>query len=119
MKSGIRNMARGAAVVAVLTMLTACGGGDSGPPTYTVGGAVTGLSGSGLVLQNESGDDLPISASGGFTFATRMLSGTSYSVTVKTAPTFQFCRVANGAGTIVATDVTNVTVTCGTGHRSG
>jgi 6-phosphogluconolactonase len=55
MKSGIRNMARGAAVVAVLTMLTACGGGDSGPPpppTYTLGGGtVSGLMGSGLVLQ--------------------------------------------------------------------
>jgi hypothetical protein len=78
MKSGIRNIARGAAVVAVLTMLTACGGGDSGPRTYTVGGTVTGLSGSGLVLQNEGSADLPISASGAFTFATRMPSGTSY-----------------------------------------
>ena len=119
MKSGIRNMARGATVVAVLTMLTACGSGDSGPPTYTVGGTVTALSGSGLVLQNESGDDLPISATGRFTFATRMLSGTSYSVTVKTLPTSQGCFVLNGAGTIVATDVTNVTVTCSTGHRGG
>ena len=27
MKTGIRNMARGAALVAALTMLTACGGG--------------------------------------------------------------------------------------------
>ena len=57
MKSGIRNIARGASVVAVLTMLTACGGGDSGPPpppTYTVGGTVTGLSGSGLILVNSA-----------------------------------------------------------------
>jgi hypothetical protein len=98
MKSGIRNMARGAAVVALLTMLTACGGGDSGPATYTISGTVTGLIGSGLVLQNGGGADLPISASGAFTFATRMLSGTSYSVTVKTSPTapLQLCRVAPG-----------------------
>jgi len=57
MKSGIRNIARGASVVAVLTMLTACSGGDSGPPpppTYTVGGTVTGLSGSGLILVNSA-----------------------------------------------------------------
>jgi len=83
----IRNMARCGCAAAVLAVLTACGGGDSGPPppaTYTVGGTVTGLSGSGLVLQNGGGADLPISASGTFTFATRMLSGTSYSVTVKT-----------------------------------
>jgi hypothetical protein len=78
MKSRIRNMARCASAAAVLAALTACGGGGSGPPppaTYTVGGTVTGLSGSGLVLQNGVGADLPISASGAFTFATRMLSG--------------------------------------------
>jgi hypothetical protein len=117
MQSGIRNMARGASVVAVLTMLTACGGGDSGPPTYTVGGTVLGLSGSGLVLQNEGGADLPISASGAFTFATRMPSGTSYAVTVKGSPTspLQGCTVADGVGTIAATDVTNVSVTCESG----
>jgi hypothetical protein len=121
MKSGIRNMARGAAVVAVLTMLTACGGGDSGPPTYTVGGTVTGLSGPGLVLQNGGGDDLPISASGAFTFATRMPSGTSYAVIVKSSPTspLQACLVADGVGTIAATDVTNVSVTCENGHTVG
>jgi len=121
MQSGIRNMARGAAVVAVLTMLTACGGGNSGPPTYTIGGTVTEISGSGLVLQNESGDDLPISASGAFTFATRMPSGTSYAVTVKGSPTspLQGCTVSDGVGTIAATDVTNVSVTCESGYTVG
>ena len=120
MKSGIHNTARGAAVVAVLTMLTACGGGDSGPP-YTVGGTVTGLSGSGLVLQNEGGDDLPINASGTFTFATRLPSGTSYAVTVRSSPTSppQGCLVAGGVGTIAATDVTNVSVTCESGYTVG
>src|SRR6266446_3448180 len=57
MKSGMRNIALGASVVAVLTMLTACSGGDFGPPpppTYTVGGTVTGLSGSGLILVNSA-----------------------------------------------------------------
>jgi 6-phosphogluconolactonase len=101
------------ALLAALS-LGACGGGGGGTtPTYSIGGTVTGLAGPGLVLQNEGGDDLPISASGGFTFATRVLSGTSYSVTVKTAPNFLRRGVANGAGTIVATDVTNMTVTCG------
>ena len=101
MKSRIRNMTRCGFAAAVLAALTACGGGDSGPPppaTYTVGGTVTGLSSSGLLLQNGGGADLPISASGTFTFATRMLSGTSYSVTVKTSPTapLELCRVAPG-----------------------
>ncbi len=54
MKAEIRSMARGILVVAVLTMLSACGGGDSGappPPTQTVGGTVSGLTGSGSAIQ--------------------------------------------------------------------
>ncbi|HXS30100.1 MAG TPA: hypothetical protein VN755_04615, partial [Steroidobacteraceae bacterium] len=58
--------------------LAACGGGDdsggsgggSTPPvTYTVGGNVTGLSGT-VVLQNNGGGNLSVSTSGAFTFAT-------------------------------------------------
>jgi 6-phosphogluconolactonase len=131
MKTNIRQTARCVCSAVVLAALTACGGGgDSGPATpvtpptratYTVGGTVTGVSGSGLVLQNGGSADLPISASGAFTFATRMVSGTGYFVTVKTPPTspLQLCRVANAAGTIVATDVTNVTVTCESGYTVG
>ena len=120
MQSGIRNVARGAPVVAVLTMLTACGGGDSvsvPPPGYTVGGTVTGLSGSGLVLQDTYGADLAITASGAFTFPTPLVSGASYSITVKSWPASppQACQVTNGAGTINAANVTNVSVTCQSG----
>ena len=103
-------------VTGLALLLVACGGGgDSGPATYTVGGTVT-VSGSGLVLQNEGGDDLPISASGTFTFDTRVISGTPYSVSVVTQPPGGFCSVANASGTVAAADVTNVTVTCH-GHR--
>lgn len=93
-------------------LMAGCGGSSSGP-TYTVGGTVTGLCCSGLVLQNEGGDDLPMSASGRFTFATPMPSGASYSVTVKTTPASEGCGVKDGAGTIVDADVTNVQVYCG------
>jgi 6-phosphogluconolactonase (cycloisomerase 2 family) len=118
MKSKILQVTRCLCFAAVLAALTACGGGDSGSPTYTVGGTITGLAGLVVVLQNDSGDDLPINVSGKFTFATRVLSGTSYSVTVKTQPTPEGCTVANGAGTIAAADVTNVMVTCVGPHRS-
>jgi 6-phosphogluconolactonase len=97
------------------------GGGSGGPATYTVGGTVTGLSGPGLVLQIGGGNDLPISASGAFTFATGMPSGTSYAVTVKSSPTspLQVCLVADGVGTIAAADVKNVDVTCISGYTVG
>ena len=108
----------GSVTFLALLMVGCGGGGDSGPPMYTIGGTVTGLSGPGLVLQIGGGNDLPISASGAFTFATAMPSGTSYAVTVKSSPISppQFCTVADGVGTIAATDVTNVDVTCTSGY---
>ena len=42
--------------------LTACGGGGSSTPTYTVGGTVSGLTSGSLVLKNNTGDDLTINA---------------------------------------------------------
>ncbi|HEX3819773.1 MAG TPA: hypothetical protein VHW45_05555 [Candidatus Sulfotelmatobacter sp.] len=83
--------------------------------TYTIGGLVSGLSGSGLVLQNNGGDDLAISANGSFTFATAIPAGTSYNVIVKTQPSSpaQTCSVTNGSG-IANAIVTNVSVACST-----
>ena len=80
--------------------------------TYTVGGTVSGLTGTGLKLKLNGANDLPISADGAFTFATGLTSGTAYAVTVGTQPSGQTCTVANGSGTIGAANVTNVTVTC-------
>jgi hypothetical protein len=60
---------------------------------------VTGLEGSGLVLRNNGGDDLSVTANGPVVFATPLASGASYSVTVLTQPTrpAQTCIVASGA----------------------
>jgi large repetitive protein len=78
---------------------------------------VSGLLGTGLILQNNGGDDLPIGADGEFGFGTPVTSGTAYNVTVKTQPSApsQTCTVSNGAGTVGAADVTTVTVNCATG----
>ena len=90
--------------------VTSCG---KGPPSYTIGGTISGLSGKGLVLQNNGGDSLSVSASGSFTFTTAISNGGSYSVTVLTQPTSptQNCTVANGTGTPSAS-VTSVQVAC-------
>lgn len=112
--------------------LTACGGGGGGgsstsnnnappppPATYTIGGTVSGLSGTGLVLQDNGGDNLAVSGNGAFTFKTAVNSGTAYAVTVMTQPASpaQTCTVANGSGTASA-NVTNVAVTCTTAAAS-
>jgi hypothetical protein len=89
----------------------------TGPPPdpVTIGGTVSGLEGSGLVLQNNESDDEPIAADGEFTFDTPLTPGTSYNVSVKTQPSnpSQTCSVANGSGLVPTEDVTNVAVTCG------
>lgn len=82
--------------------------------TYTVGGNVTGLSGTGLVLQNNGGNNKSISAAGPFTFGTPVASGSAYSVTVLTQPSGQVCSVSAGAGTVTSANVSNVAVSCTT-----
>jgi hypothetical protein len=84
--------------------------------TFSVGGAVSGLIGRGLVLQNNGGDPLEVDANGAFTFARKLASGASYNVTVRTEPSgpAQACTVANGAGVIGAANVANVAVSCTT-----
>ena len=90
------------------------------PSSFTVGGSVSGLSGT-VVLQDNGGDDLSVTASGPFTFATKVASGSGYAVTVKTNPSGQTCTVASGSGTMGSANVTSVAVTCAasTGTGSG
>jgi len=75
---------------------------------------VTGLVGSGLVLRNNGGDDLSVTANGPVVFATPLASGASYSVTVLTQPTSpaQTCIVAGGRGTVTHANVTTVGIFC-------
>jgi 6-phosphogluconolactonase len=84
--------------------------------SYKVGGAVTGLQGSGLVLQNNGGDDQPIAADGAFEFTVPVASGAGYAVTVKTQPTApsQTCTVNNVGATVGDADVKYVKVVCAT-----
>jgi peptidoglycan hydrolase-like protein with peptidoglycan-binding domain len=78
----------------------------------TLGGTVSGLSTPDLVLQNNNGDDLAISADGPFTFARTIRKGTDYNITVSQQPTGKICVVANGTDTMGGSDVTNVSVSC-------
>jgi hypothetical protein len=76
--------------------------------------SVSGLQGSGLVLQDNGQDDLSVAGNGTSTFPAAVATGASYRITVLTQPTnpSQMCSVANGSGTVGAGDVTGVQVTC-------
>jgi len=98
---------------------TATGGGGGTGGSFTIGGSVANLVGTGLTLTNNGGDALPITPNGGanvtFTFNTKIASGGAYSVAVGTQPSTpgQTCTVVGGSGTATA-NVTSISVTCTT-----
>src|SRR5208282_1744397 len=111
----INAFAKSLLTVMLVLVLYGCSGSPKSATSasYTIGGTVTGLTGSGLALQDNGGASLVISVSGIFTFATTVTSGGTYSVTVVAQPSnpAQTCTVANGSGTATA-NVTTVAVTC-------
>jgi hypothetical protein len=118
------------AVAGAIALLASCGGGGGGSnggrfffPTAApaqpvtpvaeqraIGGTVTGLVGK-LVLQNNAGDDLTLTADGKFGFAGTVATGSDYAVSVRNQPYWQFCTVTKGSGTVTA-EVGDVAVTC-------
>ena len=91
------------------------GSGSGGGP-FTVGGSVSGLAGTGLVLQDNGVDSLTITVNGSFTFKTTIITGGSYAVTVQTQPSnpTQTCGVTAGSGSNVSANVSSVVVACTT-----
>jgi hypothetical protein len=86
---------------------------DSTAP-FIIGGTVNGLIGSGLVIQNNGGDNLGLNADGGFSFPTPLNTNDTYSVTVFTQPSSpnQICSVSNASGTVASADISDVLVSC-------
>jgi len=111
-------------VTGLAFLMAGCGGGSGGgassppppPATYSIGGTVTGLTGSGLLLGTSQGDVVAVSAAGTFTFANQLGTGAGYTVTVNTQPSApaQDCTVTNGSGTVETTNITTVAVVCST-----
>ncbi len=83
-------------------------------PERFIGGDVTGLIGSGLVLQNNGADDLVIDDNGGFTFLTPLMDGDSYDITILDQPAdpFQTCEVDNADGSVSGEDINDVQIDC-------
>ena len=79
--------------------------------SYVLSGTITGLTQSGLVLANGANTLTVTTGSGGFTLPA-VAVGAGYSVQVQTNPTEETCSVSNGAGTMPASAVTDIAVTC-------
>ena len=114
-------------IVAMIAGLAGCGESEQAkplpkpvppPPTpHTVGGSVSGLAGSGLILQLNAANDLAVSSDGKFNFPKALDKGSAYSVTVKaspSAPVKQTCMVGQGSGNIANAEINNIAVICTT-----
>ncbi len=114
--------------LALAVGLAACGGSsdddDTNPPPpppppppgstapYEIGGTVSGLSGTVVLQESQSGDSIAVTSNGAFEFNEEAAQGASYAVSVYKQPAGQNCTVTSGSGTATA-DVTGITVACG------
>ena len=94
------------------------------PKSFTLGGTVTGLAGSGLVIKDLiSGASASPSLDGAFTLSSpaSVVDGSPYNVIIATQPTKpdQSCTVTNGTGSVTGADVTNIGISCVSSVPSG
>jgi len=81
---------------------------------YLIGGTITGLTATGLVLANGStgGTVTPAKDATSYAFSLKVPYGQTYGVTVLTQPEGLTCTVANPTGMMGDADVTNISVSC-------
>jgi uncharacterized protein with beta-barrel porin domain len=80
--------------------------------SYTLGGSISGLTTSGLVL-TDGMDNLSVSANATqFSMPNALAYGSNYAVTIQAQPSRGACQITNGTGTVTG-DVGTVQVTCG------
>lgn len=90
--------------------LAACGGSGNG--SIGLGAQVYGLERTGLVLQNNGGDDLEVNGAGTWYFKTLMAPDAAFNVSIKTTPAGVTCNLANNTGKINYYSFQQTIVTC-------
>jgi uncharacterized repeat protein (TIGR03803 family) len=85
--------------------------------TFTIGGTISGLSVSGLVLLNNNGGATPIAANATqFVLESPVTYGGSYLITVQTPAGGEACQISQGSGTNVTTNIDSVVISCAAWH---
>lgn len=104
------------AILCAATQAAMAAGGQPVPRgnNFTVGGTVSGMVGSDLVLSLNGGNNLLVGGDGSFVFPQPLNPGNAYEVAVVQQPhdPNQVCTVGNGSGTIAGGNVTDVQVDC-------
>jgi N-acetylneuraminic acid mutarotase len=96
--------------------LVACGGGHASTSSayYTLGGTISGLSVSSVVLINNGSTTVTVSAGAtSWVFPGSFSADSSYSVTVAAQPVGELCEVTSGgSATTLTANVANIAVVC-------
>lgn len=101
---------RTSVALACALSLAGCGGGGG---NLQLSGPVSGLSKTGLALQNNGGTPLAVPAgASAFAFPTLLSNDQDFNVTVQAQPAGAFCTITNGKGRTAAFNITNVVVEC-------
>ena len=79
--------------------------------TYSIGGAVTGLTGT-LVLKNNNADPTTVTSDGVYVFKTEVAYGAMYDVAISQQPTGQICSFSGSHSGTPSANVTNVNIAC-------
>lgn len=116
---------KGLSLALIGLFLQGCGGGGGGngsvtrnpngtptPADYTVGGTISGLTGT-LEIQNNGGDTLSINNTDkNFTFPSPVTGGKDYNVTILKQPAGQQCAIVGGQGAATNSDINSVLIGC-------
>jgi hypothetical protein len=101
-----RGSLAGAVAVATAIVLASCHGTEA---TYSIGGNLSGTTGP-VVLKLNGANDIGMSGDGTFKFDQKLLTNDTFNVQI--ADPADRCAVANGAGVVGKSNITNVTITC-------
>ena len=81
--------------------------------TYKIGGSITGLTATGLILRLNDSLNLPVSNSATtFMFSTALPTGSNYSISIFNSPIGLSCFITNPLGVVAATDISDIIISC-------
>jgi len=81
--------------------------------TYTLSGTVSGLSSDAVTLRTGSATNaVTVNQNGAFQLPQALPFGSDYAITVAQQPVGQTCTVAQGSGSNLAADVTDISISC-------
>jgi N-acetylneuraminic acid mutarotase len=83
--------------------------------SYTLGGTISGLNLSSVVLSNGGSTVTVTSGSSSWQFSSSFAANSNYSVNVQTQPSGEVCQVTGAASGVLTHNVSNVTVVCAMG----